>query len=365
MHSSVEDFAQRKILVMPEDSFMTLNTLCDAAGKFEFEGLEPGRWTVQFDWQPSGGGGADWIEGFGRRSPRDIELRDGETTHVVLGGPLEGSVRVFGRVTDGGEACASYIIYVSPETNTTKKAAAMPLNITRSDEDGQYSFEVPKAGRYRFSVGPDTQFQVASKHDIDGGPEHRIDFEMPTGVLAGRVLRADGTPSARHGLLIVHADADVDSRAFGDIHNTSTDSEGNFRVEGLPADRYYIRTGGWGMNAKGLGVRVADDIELSAGEEKTDIEIVVDDAAVIEGGILNADGSPAQGARVRLFDDSGNELFVWTSAVRTDYTGSYRFPNVGPGVVRMVAESEEGVSAETTIEIGAGETKTVVLNLGS
>src|SRR5215831_7514670 len=64
-----------------------------------------------------------------------------------------------------------------------------------------------------------------------------------TGVITGRLLNLDGKPAAnvRVGALAVSAPGDVSDGALLAI--TQTDKDGQYRLEKVPAGRYYITAG--------------------------------------------------------------------------------------------------------------------------
>jgi len=356
--ASVEDFAGRRVLARPVDGYTGPTTLPDEEGQFTFEGLEPGRWAVLFDWQPSGGGGEDWIEGYQRRAETEVELAEGETTHVVLGTPPDGALTVSGTITDGGEPCPLYILYVYPDVD--EPTTGMPLQISRADEEGRYALQVPGPGKYRFTVGESVNSQVRFFVDVGEGPNVVRDFEMPGQAVAGRVVLADGGASPRHTLMLVHSDVVDGSRAMGNQAITTTDVDGSFRFEGVVAGEYRLRTGGWGMDSKGLGVCIVPGLVVEDGEDLVGLVVEVQAAAVIEGRVIGADGQPAQDVLVTPFDDAGRGLYRWQE-VRTDHTGAFRFDDLGAGRVRLTAELPDGRVVETQVEARAGDVTLVQL----
>ena len=112
-----------------------------------------------------------------------------------------------------------------------------------------------------------------------------------TGTLAGRVVEANTTSVRAVARASVILDADNGREVL-----TTTDTEGRFRFDGLPAGRYLVRAtkAGWvptyyGSSRAGRppGVRVAVDARTPA-----NIEIPMARGAVLAGRILDADGRP-------------------------------------------------------------------------
>ena len=358
--ASIEDVTARPVLASPEDSYENRSALPDEDGAFAFEGLEPGTWSVMFDWMS--GAGPDWTVGYAAREEVTVELVEGETTEVVLGAPRPGAVALSGLVTEAGAPREAYLVYVYPEHNDTAKPAAMPLTIARTDAEGRYDLELPAAGTYHFSVGPDTTFQVRFLETVAAADQATLDFALPGCVIAGRVERTDGTPAARHPLMLVRAGAPVDSRTFGDLHSGAADADGVFRFEGIQPGRYLLRTGGWGLASEGLGVRVLRDLEVAEGAPVDDLLVVVGDEAVLGGTVVDAAGAPVVGADLHVFDAAGSRLFVWRGH-RTDHAGAFRILGVGAGPVTVRATGPDGAAAEATLDLAPGQVADVPLQL--
>jgi hypothetical protein len=84
----------------------------DDAGTFVIEGLSPGTYQVMLEpteedqermMQGAAEGETNVSEYFAAMKMTSAQIRDGETTHVVLGAPAKAPVRLFGRVTRAGE----------------------------------------------------------------------------------------------------------------------------------------------------------------------------------------------------------------------------------------------------------------------
>ena len=101
---------------------------------------------------------------------------------------------------------------------------------------------------------------------------------------------------------------------------------------------------------------------LDEGEHREGYVVEVGEDAVLEGGVLTADGRPAADVPLQVLDETGQALFI-LSELRTDYTGSFRIPGIGPGRVRLVAEGPDGSRAEGEAQLGPGEVGTLVLTL--
>jgi len=122
-----------------------------------------------------------------------------------------------------------------------------------------------------------------------------------------------------------------------------TDDLGRFCVTGLPAGSSTVRTNAPG----GPGGRVALTIELAPGEQRTDIEIVVERGHRIAGRVVTKGGVPVPGAIIRV----AGEGFVET---RSD--GSFQAPGLGAGPYEVVAYLSDAAKRENRHLLPASRT---------
>ena len=349
LHASLLEERDREVTIVPMGTYDYRSTLCDEEGRFVFEGLAAGQWRVSFAWNASGGGGNDWVAGYQSRHEEQVTLVDGRTTHVVLGAPNPQAVGVSGLVTRAGEPVAEQLIYVFHADGASRM---QPVTICVSDAGGGFELQLPAPGPYVFTVGDTQGDQVPFERTVTEDGEE-LQLELPTTVLGGVVLRADGSPAPRHPLMLMPASAPHDSRALGELHIVMTGADGSFRFEGIPDGTYRLRCGGWGQVTHGLGVQTFEDLVVRNGESREDLRFELAEAGVVTGQVLRADGRPAQGVEVRVVDPRGNPLVIWRE-VRTDHSGSFRFTDAGPGEHLVLATDEEGREARATVMVEPG-----------
>lgn len=150
-----------------------------------------------------------------------------------------------------------------------------------------------------------------------------------------------------------------------------TGSDGSFLLTGLPARGYYA-TGGVRVAATAPGrPPVTANWELPRPGEVTELVLRMRGAAVVEGRVEEADGSPAAGVFVRVGQPGGWPQSAIPGEGRTfeavtDGTGRYRIEGVAAGERRerlsVIAERREGdvigwwPSRYVTVMATAGET---------
>ncbi len=248
---------------------------------------------------------------------------------------------------------------------------ASPSFVANTDADGHFSFDAVAPGNYRLAVqrsgfaytqygalganGPGTVLSLASEQKLDLTVK-----VVPLGVIAGRVLDADGdaVPDA-----IVSAIRSFFSNGKHEIERLGkikTNDLGEYRLYDLPAGRYYIAatipsfmpagaqpadedTGLiYYQDATDLGN--ATPLELTAGGTLSNIDMMATKArrVTISGTILN----PPAGNSVRVSlvprDSTLPLKFIRQDAEYHDETGKFEIHGVAPGTYVLAASALGG-----------------------
>jgi hypothetical protein len=167
-----------------------------------------------------------------------------------------------------------------------------------------------------------------------------------TGVIAGRLVRTDGAARQPAGRISVTLDA----AEGGWKRQTSSDDNGNFVFDGLPAGRYGLTASrvGWVTTYYGSprpghppGVRVA-----VADGARVDVEIPIIKGAAIGGRIVHADGRPMARQFPWLLQErvvGGRKMLarlpeqrVGSFELMTNDLGEFRFFGLEPGTYHIV-----------------------------
>jgi len=189
----------------------------DQAGGFTIEGLRPGRYTLRAS--------GEWevVE------PADVTVPSGQPLRVVLKkvalATLQGRV-----VSVAGEPLAGVTLKTDVTVPTSRTSGIGRISNVSTDTQGRYSItgirpdatiwvSQPEKAGYKYLSGglvtkQDDKFQVSDIVLVPLGSE-----------LVGRVVDAEGQPVA--GATVMSPDGDPDVQV-------STDSDGRFRMEGLP-----------------------------------------------------------------------------------------------------------------------------------
>ncbi|MEM6572466.1 MAG: carboxypeptidase-like regulatory domain-containing protein, partial [Planctomycetota bacterium] len=237
IHPSARTGTELTVVLRPHDSYDGRRTVVDAEGRFSFVGVAPGSYRVAFDWAGAG----DWVEGYRTRRAVAVELEAGETATVVLGDPAHHPITVTGQVREAGTPLPEMLMYVFGEGEPENQ----PLMVARTDDEGRYSVELPQPGPMMFTVGQGQQRQARFRRTLTNEPLQVFDFDIPTGRLAGRLVRADGGPATARLVMLTHADGPAGTIQLGQVQFAMSSSDGTFTFEGLHPGEYRLRSGNY------------------------------------------------------------------------------------------------------------------------
>lgn len=370
LDASGEPLAEHRVQVRPErrgprgpwdfEFQAAQTTQTDARGWFELEGLPPGPSKVTLrppddpasrleqlgyiDGDSEEIADVDWSR-FGKVvASADVDLLDGETTRIVLGGaPAEevAPVALSGRVTLRGRP-ARGTIELSP---ATPRPGAKAVTATLG-ADGAYALEVAPG---EWDVEVETE---AQSHDfacrVPRVERHRLDVALPTGRIAGRVLRPDGSPAGGTGVSLQRLGAGGKPTDMSSLFGQEeVGDDGAYEFEDLAPGTYVVRAGGAMIslfmgNAMGVGRTCSPPIALAADEDRRGVDVVLGDACELAGRVVDEAGAPRSGVSIHLYDAAGTPLDAMGSA-RTNAAGRFVCEGIAPGTYTVLARS--GTSA--------------------
>jgi protocatechuate 3,4-dioxygenase beta subunit len=295
-------------------------------GSFRFPGLRSGTYQL-----------SGRAEGFAAAS-EEVRLAEVALKDVEL------------RLTNGG-AVAGRIVGLSPEQLSQVRVSAFQ---TVPDFGGP-KVEPDAQGEYRLSDLPPGDWTVLASLGLPGRsargqvqlppgvPEVRLDLEFPAGfTLSGRLLRA-GQPLS--GALVGASGSDAD------MHGTAhTDTQGNFRIEGLKAGTYQLTA---------YSVGTAGQIHKESIEITGDREVEIDLPALnVRGRVVDADdGSPVAEVAIGLeavTPDPSSFSSGLPGPVKTGPDGTFVLEAVAEGDYQIVARKEGYAPGEAPVHLAAG-----------
>ncbi len=241
-----------------------------ADGRFVIGGLEPGRYRVRVD-------GAGLLAA----ELRMVPVPSDDTRIVVAR-----RVAIEGVVTDGGKPV------VGANVGVRGDAIGGTLEV-KTDLKGGFAVRDLPEGRYQvFAWQGPLAARAMRVNRLGAGPFTPVELRLEAGaIVIGRIIdRAEGT-----GLV-----AAVELRPVGDDEApryARSGDDGVFRIEGVPNGR-------WIADAFSPGYLSSGGVELDAGKGVP--ELALARGGVIEGRVLDADGTPIAGASVRAITAGGS-----------------------------------------------------------
>jgi hypothetical protein len=165
----------------------------------------------------------------------------------------------------------------------------------------------------------------------------------PAGSVSGHVYGLDTGAPLKRAQVTLHSQGRRDGVRGGgprssEPYGTSTDAQGFFQFQNLPAGSYAIQCGKTGYISAGYGQRSTRDagalLILADGQQLRDIDIRLVRAGVVSGTVVDEDGEPLARANVQLLARRflrGHVQATPSVAASTDDRGQYRIFNVPPG----------------------------------
>jgi protocatechuate 3,4-dioxygenase beta subunit len=248
-----------------------------------------------------------------------------------------------------------------------------------TNAEGEYSLRLNEPGDYdvsiqKFGSGGAQQNLVEFARTVPEGKEARLDFELPTGRISGRVEGAEGKPLAGARVSIVIESAGEAGTMWGGQYNeTLTDNEGRYDVPALRPGQYTVLAGGLvlgGLMGDSGGVHgreAKQGIALSEGEWIKGVDFRLKLPGTIDVTVVDEAGAPVGGAAVFARTRSG-ELVERFSMFTTGADGVCAYGGLAPGRYTLSAREgarTSGESAEVEVRSGEHSAARVVLATGT
>ena len=339
----------------------------DADGRFRVEAVEPAAWTViaidtaaDVSAERAGANAAAMLESM---SVANVDVREGETTHVVFGEPPQNPVRVFGRVRQGGAPFGDAIIGFLREDDGTLASMVQ----TGIEADGRYELVVDGPGAYVVSVNPfpgrpGEQSVVPFACEIPERAEVEHDFEVPGGRISGRVMDARGRPVEAR--ITLSTDGAVPFPG-GRYVETRTSSDGSYELDALADGSYRIAAGGslFQADARAPARVLRRGIEVQHGGHVDGVDFELPAAGSITLFVTDSADQPVEGAVVFLRAADGVPLETLATCA-TDAGGRAIYDGLADGTyTALVRTGERAGALQGPVRVRAGATVDVQLRL--
>jgi uncharacterized GH25 family protein len=292
-------------------------------------------------------------------------------------GPIEMGLaeRVEGRVIrlPEGVAAAGKVVDAEsgepvPDADVSFTAKGRQGATKDAHTDAEGAFEVKGLAEGKFEAGASARGylrgkQVTVEVAAEGSSGLVITLERG-GSISGRVLGPDGKPVA--GALVQPSISFTTSEEWNEASETiadvslRTDSEGRYRLEGLPPHRSYL------VRASSPNFAPASSKAISVGprQDVRDVNVTLTLGGAIRGLVADAKGKPIRGAKVQAEEETEDgQAIVYTSSdaigkfATTDLEGKYTLSPLKAGVYKVRSRARDHTSStREKVKVAQGST---------
>jgi hypothetical protein len=317
-----EPVAGALVIVEGENSHHRHHAMTDVSGRFRHASVAAGEYGA---WALPGHVATLYLNPSGMRPPLGephASLTVGAapvTLDLVLEnlGTIAGTVRT----ADGDLIGGARVFAMRERGEGLRDQRGTPV---LSDEHGRFRFEGLSDGTYGVAAYVPGGARV-HRRGVKLGAEN-VDLVLSDlGSISGRVLHADGSPATVFRLWV---EGQGKPPRSPDPVGSST---GRFRVEGLDAGRYAVMA----FDPESRG---EIEIDLAAGEDRTDVELTLEARTQVKGRLVDAGGKPlvdhAVAAIALETGEDGNPTWAMARPIEAD--GTFLIDNVQPPEVAIV-----------------------------
>jgi protocatechuate 3,4-dioxygenase beta subunit len=326
-------------------------TYTDEQGRFRIDRLGPGRY------KPVARG----ADGYGR-APQSVHLGLGQSSED-LRIELHPATSVRGRVVVAGE---SRTPCENGSVSLHDKAGGRSV-YAETNDDGTVEIEAVLPGTYEVDVGcrgkvPRERYDAIV---VGSEPLAELEWEVDDGLaFSVVVVGSRGEPIERARVSVQAKTAKPRGQVSGSWGEL-TDANGRYEVAGLIAGKYAVTAY---VEGRPLVAPVEPtEVEVDS-ERRPDVKIVLTEAGIVEGRVLDPTGKPIADARVTLRGDEAG----WGHRGSTRDDGTFTIESVRPQSYRATASQgwantmrapgtkDDDVQGERVV-VSAGETAEVEL----
>jgi hypothetical protein len=339
------------VFASPSEGWGQKNAGIDEEGRFRLEGMEPGAWTVSLQVERTIDVGIYQAE---EVDSATVRIEEGRMARLDFT-PSEGTCRLRGRVTRGGDPVAGARVSVSSEASEGKPG--QPSKSAETGKDGAFEIERIRAGEAKVRVQAPCgegwtfgQVSLEVEATIPEAPEHFLEIRLPSGGISGRVARLpEGTPIV--SALVVVESVAASERGW-DAGSAETNGEGRFRVIGLPSGAYRVTARP--PYGEEYAPRTEERVEVVDGVvSPVDLALEEEGRALVE--VVDERGDPVREAWVGLRTLAEGEGVGVATSWAADAAGIARVRRIAPGLYYAAADSHGttvGFSEEAPVRSG-------------
>jgi hypothetical protein len=358
------------ISLFTQGSGAHLDAEADFEGRFEFDALAPGKYRLMAipspdeleELQRSGDTSGRAKKAFERTAA--AEVLEGQTTHVTIGGAVQGGIRVHGVVSMGGlrsRPASEVQIEVRREDDEIT-----PARTGSTDDQGQYEIFVERDGIYLLTVSDPNASFFLDRLRVPPGKEFEHDITLPSGFVSGRILLQDGSPAQGVSVMLQPEESTAELSSSMSVGFLETDGSGAFAFDGLKEGFYRIEAGQLAGPdpSPGKGTAVLARLILAESQRIEGLELRLQAPARLEGLVTDQDGKPCPGAVVFVRDETGSLIVRSYPPPTSDASGRFTIGGLSPCTVTVGARTKKLVVVEAPcLTLRSGETARVSLAL--
>ncbi|HEY5924037.1 MAG TPA: carboxypeptidase regulatory-like domain-containing protein [Kofleriaceae bacterium] len=266
---------------------------------------------------------------------RARELHAGEVVNVEVKLPLGGRT-LTGVVTDATAGPISGARIDAAKLGAVARPSDAVAS-TFTGADGTYKLTVAEG--QLLVAASDASYAPQSRYVEVGAAGASANFQLvPGGVIEG-VVRDEQTRDPVPGARVL-ARRDAPAMLLGERaqHEVTTGTDGRFRIAGLRPGAYEL-----GARAAKRASHAPTIVGLGVAEQVTDVEIVIGNAPVIRGIVVDDTGAPAPNVSVSAFSGPGDG-----AEARSDAKGTFVIEGLDAGSYRLMGRGEHFVPAGMT-----------------
>ncbi len=336
--------SRRTIRLSGGASKVSLDTLSDEYGEFEFLNQSAGSYTARLDLDP------DSAEDRSLRAANmaiaQFDLEAGGQVHIELGGGPRNPIRVFGTLSSAGSVLEGYLVSVHGDQNARYA--------TRSNGSGNYSVVVDGPGEYWLLIRPaDPGLGVQGLSfpiSVAPGSEQREDFELADGQLRVTILGPDGSPLPDAVAAMTTAERSFSKATPG---GSRTDKSGQVTFTHLAPGSYHLRASGVRETFHETGDGYAPtfiELEIERGS-RGECTLRLEQGGQVSGSASNPDGTPAADHSVWAIDELGR--IVSSLNIRVDAKGNFKLEALPGGRLTIRVGNKRDYS-EASVQLSRG-----------
>lgn len=310
----------------------------DADGRFEIEGLAPGKHKVVARH-------ADYTE-----ASETVEVKENGAVvelRMSTGGVIAGTV-----LSPGRQALSGVNVGLSAAGEPGfGRAMGMGGQTTTTDPGGRFRFDHLGAGRYEVSASLRGATSAPADVVLQAGESNE---SVALTLSAGATIRGvvSGLPEASRAGVMVTANGPQ-----GFFSSTRTGADGSFELTGAPSGAITLRaTAGDFLSGTRSGLR---QISVEDGQTEVAAEIVLESGYALTGRVLKG-SEPVPGANVFAFAQGSGR----SASARADDGGSYRLEGLQKGTYNVNASAPSGTGSKSqTVDVSSDQNLDLVIPL--